>query len=104
MYVKERGIFVIWDLVYVVGNVELRFYEWGVDVVVWCLYKYLNGGLGCIGGMFVYENNSVVMKFIIDERLEEGYNYWLVGWWGNDKKSWFGMENRFYFVKGVVGF
>ncbi|KAK4661632.1 Kynureninase (L-kynurenine hydrolase) [Podospora pseudopauciseta] len=103
-YAKERGIFVIWDLAHAVGNVELRLHEWGVDAAAWCSYKYLNGGPGCIGGMFVHENNSAVTKLITDERPEEGYNHRLAGWWGNDKKSRFGMENRFHPVKGAAGF
>ncbi|KAK4200455.1 pyridoxal phosphate-dependent transferase [Triangularia verruculosa] len=103
-YAKERGIFVIWDLAHAVGNVELKLHDWGVDAAAWCSYKYLNGGPGCIGGMFVHEHNSAVTKLITDERPEEGYNHRLAGWWGNDKKSRFGMENRFHPVKGAAGF
>jgi len=45
------------DLAHAVGNVPLCLHEWGVDWAVWCSYKYLNSGAGCIGGAFVHENH-----------------------------------------------
>ncbi len=73
------------------GNVPLSLHDWDVDAAAWCTYKYLNGGPGCIGGMFVHARNSTVTKEITDEKPEEGYNNRLAGWWGNDKKTRFVM-------------
>lgn len=103
-FARERGIFVIWDLAHAVGNVPLSLHDWDVDAAAWCSYKYLNSGPGSIGGMFVHSRNSAVTRLITDEKPEEGYSNRLAGWWGNDKRTRFGMENRFHPVKGAAGF
>jgi len=103
-FAHKHGIFIIWDLAHAVGNVELKLHDWNVDAAAWCSYKYLNGGPGCIGGMFVHSRNSVVTKAITDDQPEEGYNNRLAGWWGNDKKTRFGMINKFHPVSGAAGF
>ncbi|KAK4192054.1 pyridoxal phosphate-dependent transferase [Podospora australis] len=103
-FARQRGIFVIWDLAHAVGNVPLQLHDWDVDAAAWCSYKYLNAGPGSIGGMFVHNRNSAVTKLITDEKPEEGYSNRLAGWWGNDKKTRFGMANKFHPVKGAAGF
>lgn len=103
-FAHDHGIFVVWDLAHAVGNVPLALHDWDVDAAVWCSYKYLNGGPGCIGGMFVHERNSAVTRLITDERPEEGYTNRLAGWWGNDKGTRFVMANRFHPVRGAAGF
>lgn len=103
-FAHKHEIFVIWDLAHAVGNVPLSLHDWDVDAAAWCTYKYLNGGPGCIGGMFVHSRNSPVTKTITDEKAEEGYTNRLAGWWGNDKKTRFVMANKFHPVKGAAGF
>lgn len=103
-FAQHHGIFVIWDLAHAVGNVSLSLHDWNVDAAAWCTYKYINGGPGCIGGLFVHERNSTVTKDITDEKPEEGYNPRLAGWWGNDKKTRFVMANKFHPVGGAAGF
>ncbi|KAK3938366.1 Kynureninase 2 [Diplogelasinospora grovesii] len=103
-FAHKHGIFVIWDLAHAVGNVRLSLHDWDVDAAAWCTYKYLNGGPGCIGGMFVHSKNSLVTKEITDEKPEEGYRNRLAGWWGNDKKTRFVMANKFHPVGGAAGF
>lgn len=103
-FAHKHGIFVVWDLAHAVGNVPLSLHDWDVDAAVWCTYKYLNGGPGCIGGLFVHSRNSVVTKEITDEKPEEGYRNRLAGWWGNDKKTRFAMANQFHPVRGAAGF
>ncbi|KAK4456237.1 pyridoxal phosphate-dependent transferase [Podospora aff. communis PSN243] len=103
-FARKHDIVVIWDLAHAVGNVPLSLHDWDVDAAAWCSYKYLNGGPGCIGGMFVHENNSLVTKEITDEKPEEGYRNRLAGWWGNDKKTRFRMANNFHPVSGAAGF
>ncbi len=72
------------DLAHVVGNVPLQLHDWGVDFAVWCSYKYLNGGPGAVGGVYVND------YFSSDVRTPR-----LGGWWGNDEKTRFKMEKGF---------
>ena len=103
-FAHKHGIFVIWDLAHAVGNVPLSLHDWDVDAAAWCTYKYLNGGPGCIGGMFVNSRNSTVGKKITDENPEQGYTNRLAGWWGNDKKTRFVMHTKFHPASGAAGF
>lgn len=97
-FAQEQGIFVIWDLAHAVGNVPLKLHDWNVDAAAWCSYKYLNGGPGCIGGLFVHERNGQATS-------EDGsYPNRLAGWWGNDKASRFAMKPGFHPVPGAAGF
>ena len=72
------------DLAHVVGNIPLQLHDWKVDFAVWCSYKYLNGGPGAVGGVYVHE------YFGNDVRTPR-----LGGWWGNDEKTRFKMEKGF---------
>jgi kynureninase len=72
------------DLAHVAGNVPLQLHDWHVDFAVWCSYKYLNGGPGAVGGVYVNE------YFANDVRTPR-----LGGWWGNDEKTRFKMEKGF---------
>ncbi|KAF3048825.1 Kynureninase (L-kynurenine hydrolase) [Didymella keratinophila] len=56
----SNGIPIGWDLAHAVGNVELKLHEWNVDFAAWCNYKYMNGGPGTIGGLFVHEAHGKV--------------------------------------------
>lgn len=72
------------DLAHVTGNVPLQLHQWNVDFAVWCSYKYLNGGPGAVGGVYVHE------RFAADPQTPR-----LGGWWGNDEKTRFKMEKGF---------
>lgn len=72
------------DLAHVTGNVPLHLHDWNVDFAVWCSYKYLNGGPGAVGGVYVHE------RFATDPQTPR-----LGGWWGNDEKTRFKMEKGF---------
>ncbi|KAK6952827.1 Kynureninase 2 [Daldinia eschscholtzii] len=103
-FAHKHNIFIIWDLAHAVGNVPLHLHDWDVDAAAWCTYKYLNGGPGCIGGMFINSRNSLVTTTITDDEPERGYGKRLSGWWGNDKATRFQMETKFHPVKGAAGF
>lgn len=72
------------DLAHVVGNVPVLLHEWSVDFAVWCSYKYLNGGPGAVGGVFVHQ------KYAANPQTPR-----LGGWWGNEEKVRFKMEKGF---------
>lgn len=72
------------DLAHVVGNVPVQLHHWEVDFAVWCSYKYLNGGPGAVGGVFVHQKHATQAAM---PRLG--------GWWGNDEKTRFKMEKGF---------
>ena len=72
-----------YDLAHAVGNVPLQLHDWGVDFAAWCSYKYLNGGPGSIGGIFIHKKH-------LDQKGPT-----LKGWWGVPKEKRFLMEPKY---------
>ena len=87
-----RGCVVGFDLAHAAGNLQLKLHKWDCDFAVWCSYKYLNGGPGCVAGCFVHERHSHawdVPRF--------------AGWWGHDEESRFLMGAQFQPMPGADG-
>ncbi|MBN2336256.1 kynureninase [Candidatus Bathyarchaeota archaeon] len=78
----RRGIVIGFDCSHSAGVVPHHFSEWGTDFAFWCNYKYVNGGPGCTGSLYVNKRHFGVMPG-------------LAGWFGNDRSTMFEMRTEF---------
>lgn len=76
---QTRGIILGIDAAHSIGAIPHEFHDWGVDFAVWCNYKYLNGGPGAVGGLFIHQKHSSVVPA-------------LAGWFGSKKEKQFDLE------------
>jgi len=63
-----------WQMAHAAGNLPLALHDDDVDFAVWCTYKYLNGGPGSIGAIFVHERHTGGGGAAVAPAL--------TGWWG----------------------
>lgn len=79
----KRGILIGFDACHSIGAIPHAFSNDGVDFAYWCNYKYLNGGPGSVGGLFV-------------NRKHFGTKPGLAGWFGSNKDVQFDLEHTFF--------
>lgn len=75
----QRGILIGFDCAHSIGVTPHHLDAWEVDFAFWCSYKYLNGGPGAAGGLYV-------------NRRHFGKMAGLNGWFGSDKQRQFDMS------------
>jgi kynureninase len=80
----QAGAIAGFDLAHAAGNIEMQLHDWDVDFAVWCSYKYLNGGPGAVGGVYIHK------RFATNTKMNR-----MGGWWGNDEKTRFEMKKGF---------
>jgi kynureninase len=68
------------DCAHSIGAAPHRLSAWGVDFAFWCGYKYLNGGPGGAGGLYL-------------NRRHFGRAPGLAGWFGSQKERQFEMSS-----------
>ncbi len=77
-----RSIPIGFDCSHSAGAIPHKLHEWNVDFAFWCNYKYLNGGPGAVGSLFVHQHHF-------------GRLPGLVGWFGYRKERQFAMLPTF---------
>jgi kynureninase len=69
--VHDRGAIILWDLAHSAGAVPVDLGGWNADLAVGCTYKYLNGGPGSPGFLYVRKD--------LQTRIEQP----ITGWFGH---------------------
>jgi kynureninase len=77
----RRGIRIGFDCSHSIGAVPHALDAWGVDFAFWCGYKYLNGGPGAAGGLYL-------------NRRHFGREPGLAGWFSSDQARQFDMTSE----------
>ena len=75
-----KGALVLWDLSHSVGSVPVRLDDCNADLAIGCTYKYLNGGPGAPG--FLYINKKIQNKLTSP----------IWGWWGQKNPFDFDLD------------
>ena len=87
----DKGIIVGWDLAHSIGVVDHDFKAIQPDFAVWCTYKYLNGGPGSVGGLYINKRH-----FNRDAGLR--------GWFGNKNETQFQLKDQVDLSRDASGF
>lgn len=85
-----RGVKILWDCSHSIGAVPHAFDADEVDGAFWCSYKYLNGGPGAVGGLYLNRRHHA---------LAPG----LAGWWGVRLARRFAMSHQHEPAAGAAG-
>lgn len=86
---RDAGLIIGWDAAHSVGALPHALHDIGADFAVWCHYKYVNGGPGAPGGLYLHRRWH---------HLAPG----LPGWWGHHKASQFEMRPEYRPAAGAA--
>ncbi|MFN8417288.1 MAG: kynureninase [Cytophagaceae bacterium] len=92
-HAQRVGAFCGFDLAHAIGNIPLKLHDDRVDFAVWCSYKYLNGGPGAVGGLFIHQRHS------LDKTTPR-----MAGWWGHELTTRFHLTGKYKALSGAAGF
>lgn len=87
---RTSGAAIIWDLSHATGLLNLKLHDWHVRFAVGCTYKYLNGGPGAPGFLYVRRD------------LQSQLTTPLAGWLGHARP--FAFENTYEPGEGLNRF
>ncbi len=76
----SKGALVLWDLSHSVGSVPIHLDDCNADFAIGCTYKYLNGGPGAPG--FLYVN----------QKIQDQLTSPIWGWWGQKNPFDFSLD------------
>jgi kynureninase len=91
----SRDLMVGFDMAHAAGSYPIQLHDWNVDFAAWCSYKYLNGGPGAVGGVFIHERHG-------KQQATRRFG----GWWGNDpvtRMQMMHLQQQFVPVPNVEG-
>lgn len=87
---QSKGVLTIWDLSHSAGAIPVALDAANADFAIGCTYKYLNGGPGAPG--FIY----------VASRHQESAKQPLTGWWGHAAP--FAFSNTYTPAAGITRF
>ncbi len=87
---QSKGVLTIWDLSHSAGAIPVHLDTAHADFAIGCTYKYLNGGPGAPG--FIY----------VATRHQQGAKQPLTGWWGHAAP--FAFDNTYTPAQGITRF
>jgi kynureninase len=87
---QSKGVLAIWDLSHSAGAIPVELDAANADFAIGCTYKYINGGPGAPGFIYVATRHQ--------ERAEQP----LTGWWGHAAP--FAFENTYTPAAGITRF
>ncbi len=88
--VQAVGALTVWDLAHSIGAMPVHLDDCHVDFAIGCTYKYINGGPGAPGFIYVAAKHQ-------DVALQP-----ISGWWGHSQP--FAFETEFVAAKGMARF
>jgi kynureninase len=86
---RARGILIGFDCSHSIGTLPHRLDEWGVDFAFWCSYKYVGGGPGGTGGLYL-------------NRRHFGRPPGLAGWFSSAKERQFDFGHTLHPAPGAA--
>ncbi len=88
---RARGVLLAVDASHSAGSVPHAFDAWGIDFAFWCTYKYLNGGPGAVGALYVNARHATAVPA-------------LAGWFGATPEALFSYSETLSYAPDAARF